>query len=311
MIGNYKFYLLLLILFSAFILSFPLLVNNDYYISVMVITAFHTILAVSLNLLMGYAGQISIGHGAFYGLGAYVSGILSVKYGLSPFISIIISTASVSLIAFIIGLPTLRLKGHYLAMGTLGIALIVYVIINNSVELTGGPSGLPQIPKFAVGNFILDSDISYYYFSWSITLAIIFLLLNLVYSGIGRMLLSVNMSEIASKTLGIQTFNLKLKVFVLSAFLASLSGALYAHYIGFLSPVTFNLNISIEVVTMVIIGGLANFFGSIFGAIILTVLPEWLRFLKDYDILVFGAVLILCMIYLPEGIFAKFKRGIN
>ena len=287
---------------AAAIGLFPVLISNPYYLNVANIIGLNTIVVVGLNLLIGYAGQISLGHAAFYGLGAYVSGILTVMYDVSPWLAMAIAAAVTALLALLIGIPTLKLHGHYLVMATLGFNLIINIIIVQWDQLTGGPSGFPGIPSLSIGQWAFDSDSRMYYLIWSVALASILVALNLVASRAGRGLRALHGSEVAAGSLGVRTKSYKVKVFVLSAVYASLAGSLYAHYLTFISPKTFDIFFSIELVTMVIVGGMGSIWGVLFGTVFLTSLPNLLHIFDEYKDIFHGLILVLILVFLPEGV---------
>ncbi len=286
----------------------PRLLGNDYYLTVLIVGGFNVILALGLNLLMGYAGQVSLGHAAFFGLSAYTSGILTATFHFPVLAGIAAGIVLVGAVAYLIGIPTLKLKGHYLAMGTLGFGVIVYIVFNEATGLTGGPSGLTGIPKLSVGGHVLSSDRDYYYAVWGILFVLFALAQNLVRSRVGRALRAIHTSETAAAVLGVDVARYKVIVFVLSALYAAVAGALYAHYVTFISPGTFGFHASIQFVTMVVLGGMASLWGAVAGALFLTVLPEALRTIENYDILVYGAILVLCMMFLPGGLAEGARR---
>jgi branched-chain amino acid transport system permease protein len=257
---------------------------------------------------MGYAGQISLGHAAFFGLGAYISGVLTTRFGLDPWAALAIAAAANYVLAYIIGFPILKLKGHYLAMATLGFGIIVYIIFNETVAVTGGPSGLSGIPNIHILSLVFDNDLSNYYLIWIITLAVMLLSINLSQSRIGRALRAIHDSEVAARVMGVNARILKVQIFAVSALISAVAGSLYAHTMTFISPTSFGFNFSVELVTMVIIGGLGSIYGSFFGAAILTVLPEFLRVLQDFDIVVYGLMLILMTMYLPGGLISGLQK---
>jgi len=261
-----KRHLLILLAVSAGIGLLPLWVRNPFYLNVLNIIGLNGMIVVGLNLLIGYSGQISLGHAAFYGMGAYVSGILTATYGWPPWPALLVAATATGLVAYGVGIPTLKLKGHYLVMATLGFNVVVNVILVRWEPMTGGPSGLASIPPLAIGGFVFDSDLRCYYLIWFFTLVAVAAGLNLVDSRAGRGLRAIHGSEIAANVLGVDTDSYKNAVFVLSAVLASLAGSLYAHYLGFVSPKTFDIFFSIELVTMVIVGGMGNLWGTLFGA---------------------------------------------
>ncbi len=292
-------YVLLLI---ATICTLPIFLRSNYYLSVLLTIGLNTILALGLNLLMGYAGQLSLGHAAFYGLGAYVSGILTATYGVHPIPAAAAAVVLVGGIALVVGIPSLKLRGQYLAMATLGFGIIVYIVLKEMGWLTGGPSGLTGIPRLSVFGFSFDSDLKKYYLVWGVAVAVLVVCNNIVNSRVGRALRAIHTSETAAASLGIDIRGYKLIVFVISAVLASIAGSLFAHVMNFISPSSFGFNISIVLVTMVVIGGMASIWGSIFGASVLTLLPLSLSFINEFDIIVYGAILMVIMIVMPEGL---------
>lgn len=290
------------LLFTIFVLALPAALNGGYLLNVFVFVGIHTLLALALNLLLGYAGQISLGQAAFFGLGAYGSGILTATHSLNPWLAMFAVAAGVGILAFAIGFPILKLKGHYLAMATLGFGIIVYIAFNEAVELTGGPSGFPGVPYLQLGTLTFDNDLKNYYLIWGFTLVMILLSLNLVNSRIGRGLRAIHDSEVAARVMGVNVRLLKVQIFALSAIISSLAGSLYAHTMTFVSPTSFGFNFSVELVTMVIIGGLGSIYGSFLGAALLTMLPEMLRTFQDYDIIVYGLLLIFMTMFMPGGL---------
>jgi branched-chain amino acid transport system permease protein len=289
-------------LFALILIGLPFLLSNDYQLKIASFVGINTIIAVGLCLLIGYAGQISLGHAAFFGIGGYSSAILTTKYGLAIWEGLLVSLILSGLVAFVIGVPSLKLKGHYLAMATLGFGEIMYVLFVELSELTGGPSGIPGIPPFSIGNLIIKTNIGYYILVWLTALIIIFLSINIIHSRIGRALKAVHGSEPAAQAMGVHTAKYKIQIFVLSAIYAGLAGSLYAHFVNFVNPSSFTLTTSIILVTMVVIGGMANIWGAILGASILTVLPEYLRFVQEYDLIFYSIILIAVMIFMPNGI---------
>lgn len=286
----------------------PLFVRNPYYIGVLVFVGIYSLLTIGLSLLMGYAGQISLGHAGFFAIGAYTSGLLTTRAGFPPLLAFPIAMLLTACVAFLIGVPSLRLRGHYLAMATLGFGEIVHIALNASVELTGGPSGFGEIPRIALSGLVVESAFSRYCVVWSLVIAALMLSLNIVHSRVGRALRSIHGSEVAASAMGVHTAKYKVQVFVLSAVYASVAGGLYAHFITFISPSTFDLTFSILLVTMVVIGGMSNVWGALMGTVLLGLLPEVLRGFKDYDILIYGAILLLMMMFMPEGLFGLTRR---
>jgi branched-chain amino acid transport system permease protein len=245
---------------------FPVLTTSfsaiHHYLDIMVFVGIFSLVNIGLSLLMGYAGQVSLGQAAFFGLGAYVSGVLTTNFGWSPWAALPAGMVLTGLVALAVGVPSLKLKGHYLAMATLGFGVIVFVVFNEEVALTGGPSGLVDIPGISFGGWPIDTTVKYYYFVWAVVLAVLLVSLNIIHSRVGRALRSIHGSEKAANAMGVPTSSYKTRIFVLSAVYASLAGSLYTHYMTFLSPGSFDLFWSIKFLMMVVIGGM----GSIWGA---------------------------------------------
>ena len=296
--------ILSLLILAGVILALPLGLGNSYYLNVLVFVGIYSLITIGLSLLMGYTGQISLGHAAFFGIGAYTSGVLSTKFGVSPWLALLAAIFVTGGIAFLIAAPALKLKGHYLAMATLAFGYIVFIVFNQASSLTGGPSGFGQIPRFRLGNFLLRSDVHYYYLVWSLVIVVLWVSLNIIHSRVGRALRSIHEGELTANIMGVNTAKYKIQIFVLSAVYASLAGSLYAHFITFLNPTPFGFHFSIVLVAMVAVGGMASVWGAMIGAALLTILPEYLRAFHDYDILIYGSILLLIMMFLPKGLFA-------
>ncbi len=293
---------LLLLTMGAMIFSIPLVMRNPYYLNVLNIVALNVLVVAGLTLLIGYAGQISLGHGGFYAMGAYISALLAIHLGWNPWITTGIAMALTGMIALIIGIPTLRLRGHYLVMATLGFNLIVYILLIQLDDITGGPSGLSRIPYYTIGTWGFTTDLRCYWLVWFFALLGLFLAFNLVHSRMGRALMAIRESEVAASCLGIETWRCKTEVFIVSALMASLAGSLYAHYMSFISPKTFDIFYSIEVVAMVIVGGIGSLWGALLGSAFLTPLPYLLHFFEEYKDLIYGAIFMGVLIFLPQGL---------
>lgn len=298
---------------TAIIAAAPMIVGNNYQIFIITLIGLYTMLTIGLSLVMGYAGQVSLGHATFYGVGAYATALLSARAGLPSWAALIVAVAVTALIGFIIGVPIFRLRGHYLAMATLGLNVIFSLIVKNEAEITGGPSGFSNIPPLSVGGFVIDNDIKMYYVVWAMALGSLWLSLNIVSSRVGRALRAIHTSEVAAETLGVDANAYKLRVFALAAGFAGLAGGLYAQAIHFISPSSFDLLVSVELVTMTAIGGLASVWGSIFGAATVVFLGQFIRDKMnlilagasgEQEIIVFGVLLVVIMVFLPEGLTA-------
>ncbi len=296
-----------LLIFAIAIAIFPVVVGSvqsiSHYVDVMVFAGIFALVSMGLSLLMGYAGQISLAQAAFMGIGAYASGILTTHFGWPSSVALVCGMILTGAVAYVIGVPSLKLKGHYLAMATLGFGMIVHIVFNEEVNLTGGPSGLVGIETLGLGNLRLESLYAWYYFVWACVVVFLIFCLNLVKSRIGRAFLAIHADERAAEAMGVSVSAYKVKVFVLSAMMASLAGSLYAHYVEFINPSSFNLMWSIRFVLMVMVGGLQSLWGAVFGTIFLTFLSnEWLQVFSEFEMLIYGVILLIIALFIPRGL---------
>jgi len=287
---------------SLALLLFPLIEDNPYTLGLTNLIAINTMVVLGLNLFIGYTGQISLGHAAFFGLGAYGSAIATATFGIDPWLAMALVAFLVALVALLIAIPILRLSGHYLAMATLGLNFVVYTILLQWDEVTGGPSGFSGIPYLSFDGFQFDDESRLHYLLWGFVLISLLLCLNLVRSGVGRGLSALAGDEVAAEALGVNTRNAKIKVFVLSAVLASIAGSLFAHCYSFISPDSFDIFTSTDMVIMVVIGGMGSIWGSLLGAALITMLPEWMDVFETYKDFVHGGILVLVLMFLPRGL---------
>ena len=253
------------IIFSAVMLSLPLYTKNAYFLSVAAFAATRLLLSLGLNLLMGQAGQISLGHAAFAGIGAYTSAILTTRTAINPWIAIVLGALFAAAIAGLIGVPTLKLRGHYLAMATLGFGEIVYILMVQLKGLTNGNDGIVGIPSLKLGPIDLSSPGAFHVFAWIVALLGLRIALNLADSRFGRALKGLHKDEVAAASLGVNTSYYKVLIFMVSAVFASVAGSLYAHYVMFISPDSWTLTFSVLLVAGVVIGGLGNVWGAVWG----------------------------------------------
>jgi branched-chain amino acid transport system permease protein len=270
---------------------------NPYVVRVIVNCGIAMILALSLNLVNGFAGQFSLGHAGFMGVGAYVSATLTTLSGIALFhsplgaeLAIIAGGIAAAIAGYFVGLPSLRLRGDYLAIVTLGFGEILRIVFLN-IEAVGGARGLPGIPP--VANF-------FWVYLWTFLTFVV--LYRLIHSSRGRAILSIREDEIAAEAMGIDIARYKVVAFVISSFFAGVAGGLFAHYQAFIDPNSFNFMRSVEVVIMVVIGGMGSLTGSVFGALVVTVLPEVLRVFARYRLVIFPALLVLLMLVRPMGL---------
>ena len=297
---------------AALLLLLPLVLTNSYHYDVAIRIALNAIAVIALNLLIGYTGQISLGHAGFLGIGAYASGVLTAQFGWPPLLALPAGALAAGLLAFALARPILKLKGHYLAMATLGLGIIIAIVLTNEARYTGGPDGF-AVPALGVAGLELAGESAWYALVAGLLLLVTWLAGNLIDSPAGRALQAIHGSEIAAQVAGVVTTRVKVRIFVVSAVVASIVGSLTAHYVAFVTPGLAGFFHSIELVTMVVVGGMASVFGSIVGAAILTMLPQLLSTFEGWETVVFGAILMGTMIFLPRGIVptlaARLRKG--
>lgn len=290
-----------LVLLAAILIALPFLLPNNFYLDVAVRMAINAIVVIGLNLLIGFAGQISLGHAGFIGIGAYAAAVLPTHFGWPPLAAMLAGASASAALAALVAKPIFRLKGHYLAMATLGLGVILSIIAKNEGIYTGGPDGMP-VPALGAFGFELSGERHWYWFVAALLVFSVWTSLNLIDSPFGRALRALHGSEVASQVVGVDVAQYKMAIFVLSAFFASLMGSLTAHYVGFVTPAIADFHHSIELVTMVVVGGMASIYGSIIGAVLLTALPQGLASFEGWETVAFGSILMLTMIFLPKGL---------
>ena len=266
-------------------------VINSYYKGIITLALINIILAVSLNLIVGFTGQLCLGHAGFMSIGAYVSAVITQKAGMPFIVSIFIGAIIACIFAALIGYPTLKLTGDYFAITTLAFCEIIRIIIMN-IDVVGGARGFTGIPK--------ETNFTLAFLFMVITVIVIY---NIIHSSQGRAMLSVRENEIAAESMGINAFKYKMIAFIIGAFFAGLAGGLYAHYMGYIQPASFDFNKSIDYLTFVVFGGMGSLSGSIIATIVLTFLPELLRGLGEFRMLIYPLALIILMIFRPQGLF--------
>jgi len=285
----------------ALIFLVPLFAGS-YTTFLISLLAIYALVSIGLNLLMGYTGQISAGHAGFLALGAYFTTIVSTRVEWMPSILVILMAGFFTgIIGFLLGIPILRLRGFYIAMATLAFGVVVSEIILHWSSLTGGDDGL-GVPMASIMGFTLDTACKLYYLIISFTVLLTILARNLVNGYIGRAFIALRESEIAAQTIGVDLAKYKTVAFAVSAFYTGIAGGLFAYLITYLSPDAFTLELSIDFIAMIVIGGLGSIPGSIIGAVILTGMQQVLAGLLDIQILIFGLCLIIFMIFMPRGI---------
>jgi branched-chain amino acid transport system permease protein len=280
----------------------PLIWSDPHFHHLMVLAGIYAILALGLGLFMGFAGQISLGHAAFFGIGAYTTAILTTRYVFPTFLAFWASALSAALIAYLIGRPILKLKGYFLALATLGFGEIFLVIVRESTDLTGGIIGIFGIPWFSVMGFSFDTYLKQYYLAWGVLTGLFIFSKNLVRSKVGRALLGVAASEDAASSVGIDVSKTKLDIFVLGSAFAGLAGSLFACVMSTANPEAFSLGFTTLIVMMVILGGMGTIYGPIAGAILLTWLMDVLSQYQEYSLPIYSVILLLLLIFFPDGI---------
>jgi branched-chain amino acid transport system permease protein len=290
----------------AALLIAPLFVSNYGYF-ILATALVYALVGLSLNILIGMAGQISIGHAGFWALGAYASAIAMQNLGVPFVFAILVGGAVAAVFGALVALPALRVSGHYLAIATLAFALVVQQVLFEWESVTGGRRGL-SVPRPSLFGIEMTSDFSYYYFLLAVFLLFAWVARNLRTSLTGRSMMALRMSAVAAQCAGISRARHIILGFALSAFFTGVSGALYGSLIGRLSTETFSLTASLSFLTMAVIGGLGSEVGALLGAVFLAAAPEVLRELKDAEMVVYGLILVLCMRFLPHGLVSLWRK---
>lgn len=290
-----------LVLLAVILIGLHFVLPNSYYLDIAIRMMINIVIVLGLNLLIGFAGQISLGHAGFVGIGAYASAVLPTHFGWHPLAAMIAGAVAAGVLAALVAKPIFRLKGHYLAMATLGLGIILAIALKNESAWTGGPDGM-AVPAFALFGIQIDGEKQWYWVLAGITLFSVWASQNLIDSPFGRALRALHGSEIAAQVVGVDVVRYKVAIFVMSAFFASFMGSITAHYVGFVSPNIADFFHSIELVTMVVVGGMASVWGSVIGAVLLTALPQALATFEGWETVAFGTILMLFMIFLPKGV---------
>lgn len=294
-------YILLLGIFALL----PSMLKDPYYLRVFIFIGIYIVLALSLNLINGYTGLLSIGHAAFYGIGAYSSALLTLRLGLPFIVALPLSGVIAALFGYLIGKPSLRLTGIFLTLSTLGFNIIFVLILINWEGLTRGPLGIAGIPIPRIFSYTFQGQEDYYYLIFFLILFTLGSIYRLIHSRFGNSLLAIREDETAAEAVGVNTVHYKMAIFVISTFYAGLAGSFFAHYIRFIAPDTFTFWESFTLLAMLALGGPGNLVGPIVGASLLIAIPEIFRFLADYRMIFYGLILIVMMLFRREGIFSR------
>lgn len=304
------FYIVVLVI----ALVLPLILTNRYYAQVITMSCLFAIGALSLNLIMGYTGQMSLAHGGFFAIGAYGVAILTYTVGWNFWLALPAAACLSAFIGFLVGMPALRTRGSYFAIATLCLGEIIHLIAGNWMEMTGGHTGMVgisvpspiSIPGF--GQLTFDSQISQYYLVLFFLLLTLFVMHRLINSLRGRTFLATAINEDLAEAVGINTFRTKLLSFVVANFFAGLAGGIYASLMGSISPSVASIAMTFNFLMYVLLGGIATLAGPIIGAFIIPILLEYLQFLQDYQMILFGFLLIVVIIYFPTGFMGLYKK---
>ena len=289
------------ILVAAIVIILPLFFPSAYYYRIGALVFIFALAVVGLNLLMGFAGQVSLGHAGFLGIGAYSVAIGPVHFGAPSWLCLFVGAILSGAVAFAVGRPILKLKGHYLAVATLGFGLLVAIVLTNEAGWTGGPDGM-NVPALTLFGWRVHGSDAWYWIAGATFVGGFLLALNLMESPTGRALQAIHDSEIAARVLGIDVARKKLTIFVISAMYASVAGSFLALFNGLITPDVAGFLGSIELVAMVVLGGMGSIFGSLVGAAVLVVLPQVLTIFHEYEQALLGLIVMVFMIFLRQGI---------
>ncbi len=288
---------------AAIVVILNLTLPNSYFQTILIFAEINAIAAIGLSLLFGYAGQVSLGQSAFMGIGAYATANFTMKLGLEPIVAMILSTILSAAIGYIVARPLLRLSSHYLAMATLAFAVVAFVIFGQAKDLTGGfDPGIISMPGFSIFGMRLSKTAHMVWVTGLVLIVVTYFCLNVIHSRLGRSLLALRGAENAAEGLGIATAGQKTRVFTMAAALAGLAGSLYAFQMRSFNASGFDVIVSIELLTMIIVGSVSMIWGAIIGAVVITLLPNLLEGFDAYKTLIYGAMIVLIMIFMPKGL---------
>ena len=300
---------LLIAILALAVLVFPWAVGSGYWLNLVNLAIGFSVACLGLNIVLGYGGQLSLAQAAFWGVGAYTTTVLTVNYGMSPWLGMVAAFIVAALFGVLLGIPTLKLSGHYLAMVTIGFGVILQLILINAVWLTGGSDGIPKIPSPWIGPYELKDPKNFFYVAAVSLILLTWASIRLKNSRVGRAFMAIRENEMAAETAGVDSTYYKITAFALSAGYGGFGGWLFAHSGShYISPDTFSFDQSVMFLAMMVLGGNGSAVGSIVGAVLLTLMPEVLRFLKDYYMMVYAAGIVAVMIFMPGGI-AGLVRG--
>lgn len=289
----------------------PLAIENNYYITILNQMAINMIVVFGLNFITGLTGQMNLGTAGIYAIGAYVSALLSRNLGISPWITMMAAVCAGFFIGRGLGYPSLKMKGVYLSLTTLAFSEIVRIFATNLIDLTGGTQGLKNIPRFSVGPIALDTNVKYFYFVLITAALMCMLSIRITHSKWGREFRAVKDNVDAIESLGLDIRKIKIRAFTIAAMYGAFAGALYVHFNGYITSLSFTTDLSINYVIMLMVGGIGNIFGNILGAVVITFLPEVLRFLGDYYQITYCVLVLISALFLPNGLVSVYGKAVG
>ncbi|HUL21791.1 MAG TPA: branched-chain amino acid ABC transporter permease [Thermodesulfobacteriota bacterium] len=293
----------------VFVAALPFFIKDEYTLGFLVLAGIVSLIVTGLNMLVGHAGQLSLGHGGFYAIGAYASTILTIRFGFTPFPALIVAAIATGLVALLLGIPLLKmLTQFHLAVATLIFVMLINAILIVGGGWTGGFTGIQGQPPFSIGPIVFEGDVANYYLVWGVVFLGILFAAGLSNSQAGRVLRAIQGDETGAQSLGIDVAWEKVKVFVISAIYASVAGSLLAHYTGSVTPAQFGVGPSLEFMVMVFLGGRGSVIGGVVGGTFIKLLPQVTEFMKNYRLLVDGLILTGVLLFVPQGIVGLFKK---
>ena len=294
---------------AAAALALPLVLPGPYHRHVLVLAGLFTLMALGFDLVLGYLGELSLGHAAFFGIGAYTTALLTRHFGMPFPLDLLLAGLFTGIFGLLIGAPSLRLRGPYFAIVTFGFAEILHLVALNWTSLTRGPMGLPDIPHPQLGPFRITTELGYYYLVLALIGVAMLVTRRLLESTVGHAFLAIRENEELASAAGIPTFRFKLLAFVIGMIFAGAAGSVYARYVHFVDPTALSFYYTVTVVSMVIVGGQGSIAGTTLGALVFTLVPEYLRVAERARLVIFGALLMLAIVFMPDGLRGIWRRA--
>ena len=294
---------------AAAALALPLLLPGPYHRHVLVLAGLFTLMALGFDLVLGYLGELSLGHAAFFGIGAYTTALLTRHFSVPFPLDLLLAGLFTGIFGLLIGAPSLRLRGPYFAIVTFGFAEILHLVALNWTSLTRGPMGLPDIPHPQLGPFRITTELGYYYLVLALIGVAMLVTRRLLESTVGHAFLAIRENEELASAAGIPTFRFKLLAFVIGMIFAGAAGSVYARYVHFVDPTALSFYYTVTVVSMVIVGGQGSIAGTTLGALVFTLVPEYLRVAERARLVIFGALLMLAIVFMPDGLRGIWRRA--